>query len=177
MRKLNLDDLKAGQPGLSVRMAETMVEAAIICLVLNGHQSGVILKVEGDEEEKFQLLWTDKIDQQKINTWKDQREAVEYGASAIGILLLFIYEKLVIRERLPQEENADFSLRTTETDQFQGQLEVSGIWQQSSSNQPKNRVRIKIERLERSMLNGNFPVFVIVTEFSIPKSKIKKYGK
>jgi len=99
MRKLNLDDLKAGQPGLSVRMAETMVEAAIICLVLNGHQSGVVLKVEGDQEELFQLLWSDKIDQQKINTWKDRKEAVEYGASAIGILLLFTFENLVIRER------------------------------------------------------------------------------
>lgn len=177
MRKLNLDDLKAGQPGLSLRMAEVMVEAAIICLILNGHQSGVILKVEGDKEETFQLLWTDEIDQQIINTWKDQKEAVEYGASAIGILLLFAYEKLIIRERLPQDGNADYSLRTTNTDQFKGQLEVSGIWQQSITNHPKGRVKIKIEKLERKLPNGNFPVFVIVTEFSIPKSKIKKYGK
>lgn len=177
MRKLNLDDLKLGQPGLSVRMAETMVEAAAICLVLNGHQSGVILKIEGTVEEEVQVIWSDKIDQQKINTWKDKKEAAEYGASAIGILLIFAFENLVIRERLPQDENADFSLRTIKSDQFKAQLEVSGIWKQTLSNKPKNRVKIKIDKLERKLPNGNFPVFVIVTEFSIPKSKIKKYGK
>ncbi len=154
-----------------------MVEAAIICLVLNGHKSGVILKVEGEVEEEFKLVWGDKIDGQIINTWKDKNEATEYGASAIGILLIFILEKLVIRERLPQDDVADFSLRTSDSPKFKGQLEVSGIWKQTPTNKPKDRVGIKLKKLQKKLPSGNFPVFVIITEFSIPKSKIEKYGK
>lgn len=139
MRKLNLDNLKLGQPGLSKIMANLLVEATIVCLILNGHQSGVTLKVTGDIEEDFQLFWSDRITDQKIKTWRDQKEAVEYGASAIAILLIFVLEGLVIKERLSQDEIADYSLRTVLSEDRKGHLEVSGIWQETKSNTENGR--------------------------------------
>lgn len=177
MRKLNLDNLKLGQPGLSKIMASFLVEATIVCLSLNGHQSGVVLKVTGDVEEDFQLFWSDKITLQKISTWKDKNEATEYGASAIAILLIFVLEGLVIKERLPQNDTADYSLRTVQSAQQKGQLEVSGIWKEAKGNTNKTRVRIKLNRLSKNPSIPHLPIYVIVTEFGSPKSKIKKHEK
>lgn len=64
MRKLNLDDLKNGQPGISPDVANFLTEAAIVCLIKNGHKSGVELKVEGFFEEKIQLIWSKEPDEQ-----------------------------------------------------------------------------------------------------------------
>jgi len=177
MRKLNLDDLKLGQPSISKIMATFLVEATVICLVLNGHQSGVTLTVTGDITEKFQLLWSDKVSLQKIRTWKDKNEATEYGASAIAILLIFVLDRLVIKERLPQNDIADYSLRTLQSEEPKGKLEVSGIWKETKTNTAKTRVRVKLNRLNKSSSAQKLPVYVIVTEFSSPKSKIKKYEK
>jgi len=88
MRKLNLDDLKKGQAGISPKFAETMLEAAVFCLTENGHQSGVVLKIEGDITEKIQLFWSIKIDNQIRRSWQDLTEAAEYGATALGALLI-----------------------------------------------------------------------------------------
>jgi len=177
MRKLNLDDLKLGQPGISKIMATFLVEATVVCLVLNGHKSGVILTVTGDIEENFQLFWTDEVTLQKIRTWKDKNEATEYGASAIAILLIFVLDSLVIKERLPQNDIADYSLRTLQSEEQKGKLEVSGIWKETTTNTAKTRVKVKLNRLTKSSSVRNLPVYVIVTEFSSPKSKIKKYEK
>ena len=177
MRKLNLDNLKRGQPGISERMAGFLVEAAVVCLELHGHLSGVILKVSGDYKETFQIIWTDKLDEQKINSWKDTKEATEYGATTIAILLIFMLEKLVVKERLPQAGTSDYSLRKVDSIEHNGQMEVSGIWKETKGNTPTDRIRVKINKLQEITKIDNFPVYVIVTEFSGPKSKIKKYGK
>ena len=177
MRKLNLDDLKSGQPGISERMAGFLIEAAVVCLALNGHQSGVTITVTGDYKEEFEINWFEKLTEQKINSWKDLKEATEYGATAIALLLIYALENLVVKERLPQEGTSDYSLRTKDDSELCGQLEVSGIWKETKGNTPKDRVRIKINKLQEISKIDNFPVFVVVTEFSSPKSKIKKYGK
>lgn len=49
MRRLNLDQLKEGQPGISKSAGNFLSEAGAFCLMKNGHQKGVELKVNGDE--------------------------------------------------------------------------------------------------------------------------------
>lgn len=88
MEKINLDQLKQGQKGITPIVAAFLVEAAIICLMRNGHQSGVTLKLEGDYEAHFELIWSDEMTAQMEKSWNDQREVTEYGATAIAALLL-----------------------------------------------------------------------------------------
>lgn len=143
MRELHLDDLKAGQPGVTKQVAAFLVQATVVCLELNGHQSGVILEVSGDYEEKFRLLWTDKIDAQTIRSWKDLKETAEYGATAIALLLMLALKKLITIERLEQLEEADYSLRSVEVDKIDSLLEVSGLFKETPSNTIKTRIRTK----------------------------------
>lgn len=87
MKKINLDELKSGQAGITPIIAEFLVEAAVFCLLENKHQSGVKLKGVGNYEKEFELHWTGSMTQQMKKAWKDRREATEYGATAIAALL------------------------------------------------------------------------------------------
>ena len=175
MRELHLDDLKLGQPGVTEQVAAFLVQAAIVCLVLNGHKSGVVLKVNGDYKEDFQLYWTDKIDEQTIRTWKDLKETAEYGATAIALLLVYALEKLLTNERLEQSNEADYSLRTIESDKTKSLLEVSGLFKETPTNTVNARVNIKQLKITRARVKNQFDtVLIVVTEFGLPKSKIEK---
>jgi len=175
MRKINLDQLKLGQAGITPEVGSFMVQAAIVCLVENGHQSGVTLKVEGYFEEKIQLIWSDKINKQVLRTWRDSNETVEYGATALSTLLLCLLADLEIYERIPPEGEADYYLQSLESKNVIALLEVSGIWKESKYNTPKIRMRVKKKRIEEANKITNLPIYIVVTEFSIPKSKISKY--
>jgi len=155
MRKLNLDDLKKGQPGISPRFAETMLEAAIFCLTENGHQSGVILKIEGDITEEIQLFWSIKIDAQIKRSWQDLTESAEYGATALGALLISLFENLETYERIPPNGDADYFLCDISTKKITALLEVSGIWKKSTTNTTDIRVNIK----KSGLMIQHIPVF------------------
>lgn len=47
MRKINVDKLKHGISGLTKAVCAYMHEAVLVALIKSGHQSGVILKLEG----------------------------------------------------------------------------------------------------------------------------------
>jgi len=175
MRKLNLDQLKAGQLGITPEVGSFMVQAAIVCLIKNGHNSGVVLKVEGDFTEDIQLIWSAEINEQVLRTWKDANETVEYGATALSALLLSVLADLEIYERIPPDGDADYYLQSTSSKKITALLEVSGILKESQHNTPKIRVRVKRKRIKDNNNTTNLPVYIIVTEFGTPKSKINKY--
>lgn len=175
MRKLHLDDLKSGQPGLSPKAAAFMVEAAVVCLELNGHQSGVLLEVEGSYLETFQLYWTDKIDLRIINSWKDRKEAAEYASTAIALLLMIALENLVSKVRLEQSDEADYALQKKQVHKVVALLEVSGLFIETPSNTISARVNSKQVKLNKSRQKKQFEtVFIVVTEFGQPATKIEK---
>ena len=174
MRKLNLDDLKKGQPGISPDFARVMVEATALCFVKNGHQSGTVITITGEYEEKLQVFWSNIIDEQIERTWGDLREAVEFGATAMGVLLAMMYEGLETYQRIPQEGEADYILRNIKTREVTTMLEVSGIFAKSETNTTGIRVNIKRNRIEKRELENDFPILIVVTEFSKPESKMIK---
>ena len=175
MRKLNLDNFKKGQSGISPKFAETMLEAAIFCLTENGHKSGVILKIDGYIKEEIQLFWSIEINNQIKRSWQDLKEAAEYGATALGALLISYFEHLEAYERIPPNGDADYFLQDISTKQITALLEVSGIWKKSPTNTADIRVNIKKKRLDDSEYASTYPIYIVVTEFSEPKSKINKY--
>jgi len=81
MRKLNLNNLKRGLLGISEAAGAFMAEAAMVCLEKNGHESGIILKVSGEFEEEFSIVWSANITPTIEGTWKNRNETTEYGRS------------------------------------------------------------------------------------------------
>ncbi len=180
MKKLHLNNLKKGLPGLTKTAGAFLAEAAAYCLDSQGYQSGVHLKISGDISSEVAIVWTDKVDEQVRRTWKDSKEAVEYAATAIGILLTLKYTDYIIAERGRQDGVADYILtkRNKQANLLnfetpQAHLEVTGILKETASNTIKARLRTKKLKAKKYTKQG-IEVLIIITEFSIPKAKIIK---
>ncbi|MEZ5042502.1 MAG: hypothetical protein R2828_21555 [Saprospiraceae bacterium] len=178
MDKLNLDDLKNGFFGLSKNIGAFLAEAAMICLDLNNHSTGTILNLSGFSEKSFILDWTDEVTPELSNSWKDLKEATEYGATALAALLIFPISGMVITGRVPQAEQSDYVLQkpgnynknSTLPEAF---LEVSGILNEKAGNTINMRVEKKKRHIQQGALR-NYPTYIIVIEFGIPQSQIAK---
>lgn len=177
MRKLQLDFLKEEKIGVSKNVGEYWVEAAIICFLNNGHQSGVNILVNVEEQQhSFQLAWTDKITEKVIRSWGDFVEAAEYGATAIAALLISPLTGLVVSGRVPQLMQADYTLQTVENYENgeiepDALLEVSGIFRKNKGNTVNMRVQKKRKHIENNS-KRDYLTYVIIVEFSAPKSKM-----
>lgn len=180
MEKLHLNNLKLGLPGLTKTAGAFLAEAAAYCLDSQGFKPGVVLKVVGDINKEVAIFWTDKVDEQVKRTWKDSKEAVEYAATAIGILLTLEYTEFIIGERGRQDGVADYILtKRKETasllnfDSPQAHLEITGILTEKAGNTIEGRLSIKKQKAKKYTKDGQ-QILIIVTEFSIPKAKIVK---
>lgn len=175
MRKLWLESIKIGHPGISETGAPFLIEAAKICLELNGHLPGVALKITGEYEEEIQLFWKSGITQQQIKAWGDKVEAVEYAATCISVLLISALTEFAVEERLGQTDLGDYLLETHAGNLKTAILEVSGIFKENRGNTIEARISKKEKTIENKRhLNRKDLIFTIVTEFGAPKSKIKK---
>jgi len=180
MKKLDLDELKTGIPVVSKKIGAFLAEAAAICLYLNGYESGVELKVEGEIEEILIVEWDDKITDDVLNSWNDVKEATEFGATALAILILLKYTYFTHIIRAYQGTGIDYWLgigeHTSDTlpkDNIKGRLEISGILKESKSNTLNMRISQKIKQAKKTD-DTKLPVYIVVVEFSQPKAKIIK---
>ncbi len=175
MRILNLDHLKNGCSGITPTVASYLVEAAVIFLIHNGHQSGVILNVSGAFNEQFKLIWSHQVDANIIRNWKDFKETTEYGATAIAIHLLFSLTDFRVLERSPQYGKGDYYLRTDKQNKKVGFVEISGILKETTGNTINARVNKKVKNIKnKGKPTQQLEMFTIVTEFGKPKTKIYK---
>ena len=88
MRRLKLDILQKGLPGITPIMGAYYMEAAIVCLIKNGHSSGVILEVTGAYQEIFEISWTIPVNEDIVNSWREEKIATSHGAVGIALCLL-----------------------------------------------------------------------------------------
>lgn len=180
MRKLNLDVLKDGLPGISSTRGAFYREAVIVGLRKQGFSSGVTLGITGEFEEKYKIEWTEDIDAADIRSWKDEVQIANFGA--VGIALLLMIELLGFKnfEEGIIGTGIDFWLSKN---QFQkgkiayykreARLEISGILKETVGNTINMRVGRKRKQMKVSdylQLQG----WIVVVEFSTPKSKIVK---
>ena len=174
MRKLELDNLKDGIGGLTEAFGTFLVEAAMYCLEQNNHNGQAVLQVEGYFDEKFELIWSGRLTEEVKGSWYDRKEATEYGATAIAILLvneLTDYNKfkrtrggtdyIISKGKSTNTKLSDISY-----------LEISGLWKETKNNTLTMRVNLKRKQVERTIIDAS--AFVIVTEFGNPKTKIHK---
>ncbi|MEM1120246.1 MAG: hypothetical protein AAGJ18_07335 [Bacteroidota bacterium] len=180
MRRLNLDILKAGVPLISEKTGAFLAEAAAICLTLNGYKSGVQLKVEGEIQETFLVEWSDKITKSILDSWNDVKEATEFGATAIAIMVLLEITDYTYFIRAYQGTGVDYWLgkgmytgEKIPIAERQGKLEISGILKATKSNTINMRINQKKKQVVKTD-HTNLPIYIAVVEFSQPKAKILK---
>ncbi len=141
-----------------------------------GHEPGTHLKVEGDFQAEFLLEWTQEIGDLEISSWKDLKEATEYGATALALLLMRELPGFDIFKRQDQNQVSDFEARKEIIPgkaPLRAKLEVSGILKETPSNMVTARVSVK-ERNIKKRSNLNLPVYIVVVEFGQPKAKLVK---
>lgn len=180
MKKLDLDILKTGVPVISKKIGAFLAEAAAICLHMNGYKSGVKLKVEGEVKDTLVIEWNDKITDDVLNSWNDTREATEFGATALAILLLLQCTDFTYFIRAFQGTGIDYWLgkgkytgKVLPTGDRKGRLEISGILKQSKGNTINMRINQK-KKQSKQTDDTELPVYIVVVEFSQPKAKIIK---
>lgn len=175
MRKINLDKFKIESPGISNSVANFLLEGAKVCLHKNGHSSGVQLKINGDIEDSIILEWNENLSEQVLNSWKDQNELTEYAATLIAVIILNLFTDFVVNRRNDQKESCDYYLGKKYFNGDKGLLEISGIFKESASNTIETRIKRKESEIKADkLIEEELAVFVIVTEFSKPKSNIKR---
>lgn len=172
--KLHLDKLKGGILGISRTYGAFLAEAIVVCLITAGHKSGVRLKVEGDFDAEFELEWQGEIGSAELSSWRDLKEATEYAAMGLAILLISALTTYEVFQRNEQGEDADFTMQESYQPTItlkKAHLEVSGIFAESLTNTVNMRILAKTKGLEKRVI-PSLPVFIAVIEFNIPKAKI-----
>jgi hypothetical protein len=177
MLNVSLDLLKDGFPAISKSIGQYLAEGGAFCLEANGHESGILLRVEGIYSESLKLFWSEDIDAQTRRAWNDGKEATEYGATAISLVIIKTLTPYTIIERSFQGTGFDYWLGTGEYDesllpfeQRKAKLEISGIWKETMGNTVEARIRAKKNQITAASDDG-LPALVIVVEFGAPKAK------
>lgn len=177
MDSLLLDTLKEGLPTLTRAWGSFLYEAGYYCLETQGHKSGIKLIVKGKEKEVYSIFWKGQITPKIQYSWRDQEEAVVYGASCIAILLAIKKTSYSTVERSIKGTGFDYWLGDMNNIgalpfQRKARLEISGI-KKGNDNLVNRRVNIKLQQTNRSDKTG-FPAYIIVVEFSTPMSIFKE---
>ncbi|MEN0046174.1 MAG: hypothetical protein AAF806_03835 [Bacteroidota bacterium] len=177
MKQLNLYELAKQVSGITEVVGNFFAEAAQVCLELNGHQSGVAINLEGIYNEQVVLKWDRVLDQETFASWKDEKEATEYGATAIALLLVLHFGAYQFVERSPQFALGDYYLKSTSLENMNTKdeafLEISGIFNSSKGNTINIRIAQKKKQLKHKPIQGE-NVLIAVVEFSTPQAKIVK---
>lgn len=177
MERINLYQLAAQATGISKTVGEFLAEAAQVCLETQGHQSGTIIKIIGLHDEKVVLEWEKTLEAETLLSWKDFKEATEYGATAIALLIILHFENYNFVERLPQHSIGDYFLKKTDLDNIEKTdeafLEISGIFKETQQNAINLRINQKKKQLSNKPIS-ELNVLIAVVEFSKPKAKIIK---
>ncbi|MEM1325710.1 MAG: hypothetical protein AAGI23_07145 [Bacteroidota bacterium] len=175
MKRFDLYELAKQVSGITEVVGNFFAEAAQVCLELNGHQSGVEINLQGLYQEKIALEWDRKLDKETFIRWKDEKEATEYGATAIALLLVLHFGGYKFAERSPQFSIGDFYLKdtllTNNRTNNEAFLEISGIFKTIKGNTVDIRINQKRKQLSKKPIEDE-TVLIAVVEFSVPKAKI-----
>ena len=176
---LDLNELNKGFPGITREWGAALAQAAGVCLKLQGHRQCALFRVIGYVNNTYAILWP-CTDDQAMRTWADHREATQFGATAIAVLLAKKEIDYAVVERSVIGTGIDYWLgHETDEPPFQrkARLEISGILNAGGNDRQVEkavgvRVREKIRQTQSS--SGSLPAYVIVVEFGRPLAEVRK---
>jgi hypothetical protein len=175
MKCLDLTTLQSGLPAITPAYGSSLAEAAAVCLDDQGHSSGSILEVIGENNASYQLTWPVVTDQM-LRCWNDREYATEQAAYAIAFLLIQETIGFTVVRRSRRGTGYDYllgnALAPIQGDNYLAnlaRLEVSGI-RSGTISQIKSRVKLKLEQVRPT--DGSLPAYIVVVEFSHPFAQI-----
>jgi hypothetical protein len=174
MATLDLPRLSQGFPGMTPAFGACLAEAASVSFEERGHQSGVMMSVDGDRPSGFNIAWASTDDQMR-RCWSDEQVATEHGAYGIAALLVEALTPYTIVQRSRKGTGFDWWLDDRASPPqplFQGKsrLEVSGI-RVGTDAVFSGRVQQKLTQIGSA--NGRTPGLVVVVEFGAPRSRMR----
>lgn len=177
IKRLDINKLKNGLPGITKAIGETMIEACNVCYSSQNIINSAIVSVSGEFTEKYEIELFKNITQQLINSYQDEEVTTEQGALCIGIALIIENTNYTIIQRSMKGTRFDYWLgkkksNTLPFSQADARLEISGI-RRGADKDVHNRVQNKVNRLKNSTAQ-NLPCYIVVVEFSSSVSKVKK---
>lgn len=171
--QINLDTLKDSIMGLTEETGSFMLQACLVCLDNQGHQSDVNFELYGIKEANIRLNWEQEVSQKIRRNWSDLQEATEYGAVALAIICAEEFSSYDTVERSSKGTGFDYWLgEEDELGIFQrkARLEVSGILKETASNTVTKRVREKLNQVKTSS-EEDLDIHVFVADFKTPKAR------
>jgi hypothetical protein len=175
---VNFDSLRVGKLGLSAGYGTFLAEGAAVCLYKNHHHSPSDLVLTLDASAIATLLWNE-VGSELDATWADLKEAAEYGAYAVAIVVCLQATNLTRVERCAQEGTGiDIWLTNNRDDrgifQHSARLEVSGILQ-GDQRRIAARLKDKLNQTKKSD-DTEVPAYVAIVEFGSPEMRMTKRG-
>ena len=172
---ISLSKLKQGLPAITPAFGTALAEACSVCLAEQGHQSGLVLKIEGDFADVLTLLYFEVTEQMK-RCWNDREYATEQAAYAVALLLMQQMTNLTVVERSRKGTGFDYWLgRSADTAglpfQKVARLEVSGI-RRGNRQQVRRRAKLKVAQVRPT--DGVAPAYIVIIEFGQPLARIVK---
>ncbi len=148
-------------------------EAAAVCLDFHGHKSGQKIKITGDLEGEFMLIWSE-VTQSMRDSRNDMEYTVESGAYCLAMLVIERLTGFKVTKQSKKRTGFDYWLGRLDALGLQdhARLEVSGILK-NSKGRLSWRLKEKIVQTMKSD-NLNLNAYVVVVEFSGPSIKIAK---
>ena len=134
------------------------------------------MAIKGENNVEYcNVVWEGQRTKQMELSW-EKNKMVEYGASCIGILIALRKTKFPTVAISEIGTGIDYWLGYMEDDKLplkkKARLEISGIYHGDESLFNK-RVKLKLKQTGPSDFTG-IPAYVVVVEFSEPKSKFVK---
>jgi hypothetical protein len=156
METLDLERIRDGFPGITPRVGEYLLEACLVCLEKQGHESGTILHVYGDWNVDVELRWNTVVSEQMRRTWNNRNDMTEHAAICLATLLVNQLTPYMALEQADIDSGIDYWLMSKlkpEIDEPCGRLEVSGIFSGTAA-QITRRFRMKLIQSDKSDETG-----------------------
>jgi len=178
-KELVLESLATGIPAITDEMVGFYMQNCMVCFHLNGHKSGVRLRVKhGDENDHHRVLWSGEVTEEVLRAIAEPIQATNHGACAIALLLVRELTEFTAVEQAAIGTTIDYhiALKGRSDDLLfndTARLEVSGILKENPSNSVEQRLKRKIKRLKPK---EGPPALIVIVEFSEPWSTVVRYG-
>jgi len=172
---IDFGDLMNGNQCVTPVFGRFLAEIAVFCFNDMGHEDGVVLNIDGDYNKQCIVRWNIPIATNADRCYGDPIEVTEHAATAVAILLIQKLSPLVVIKRAFRTTGIDYwlgNINGENDDNFLkgGRLEISGI-RIGNEATIRQRVNQKIDQVKKSD-KTSLPVFIIVTEFSNPRSRV-----
>lgn len=175
--RLLLGDLPKHLHCISHEFTAILVQACMVRLHEQGHhEDNVLLEIRGKFSTGVEIIKPYPVTDTILRTWTERNYTTDHAACAIALNLVHELTELTVISRSWTSTGFDYWLGPKGTPceidlPFDNaiRLEISGI-RKGNNYQIDKRVKEKLTQTHQSDALG-LPAFVIVTEFSTPKTK------